>query len=56
MTENCQSKGMLRIDKFLGMELVYAENPINQILVLKNDFETMKELLSQIDNEMLVSI
>jgi formyltetrahydrofolate synthetase len=48
MIEYFQSKGMLRTFKSLGMELVQAENPIIQILALKNDFETMKDLLSQI--------
>jgi hypothetical protein len=43
---------MLRTDKYLGMELVQAENPINLILAMKNDFETMKGLLSLIVNEM----
>jgi hypothetical protein len=51
ITEYCQSKGMLRTDKSLGMELVQAKNPINQILAMKNDFETMKDLFSQIVNE-----
>jgi hypothetical protein len=48
MNEYFQSKGMLRTYKSLGIELVLAENPINQILASKNDFETMKDLLSQI--------
>jgi hypothetical protein len=52
ITEYCQTKGMLRTDKYLGMELVQAEIPINLILAMKNDFETMKGLLSQIVNEM----
>jgi hypothetical protein len=34
------------------MELFHAESPINQILAIKNDFETMKELFNQIVNEM----
>jgi hypothetical protein len=51
MTEYCQSKGIHRTDKSLGMELVQAKNPINQILAMKNDFETMKDLFSQIVNE-----
>jgi hypothetical protein len=51
MTEYCQSKGIPRTDKSLGMELVQVKNPINQILAMKNDFETMKDLFSLIVNE-----
>jgi hypothetical protein len=52
MIEYCNSKGMLRTDKSLRMELVQAENPSIKILTMKNDFETMKDLFSQIVNKM----